>query len=185
MMIKFIIFSLFFNVNILFADAVILQKPKSYQGFENIKGWYLSEKLDGIRGYWNGKHLLTKNGNKINAPEWFTQNFPPFALDGELWSKRGDFENVQSIVLDKKPSKKWNEITYQIFEVPNQNGNFTQRLKYIKEWLDKKSVNHLKIIEQIKCKNRNQLEQFLKKIEKLGGEGVIVTDVTIIKKTII
>ena len=93
-----------------------LQKANIYdENKHTIKNWYMSEKLDGIRAYWDGKELLSKNGNKIYAPIWFTQNFPPFELDGELWSKRGDFENIQNIVLDTNPSSKWNELTYNIF----------------------------------------------------------------------
>ena len=89
----------------------------------------MSEKLDGIRAYWNGKELLSKNGNKIYAPNWFTKDFPPFELDGELWTRRDDFESIQNIVLDTNPSSKWEEITYNIFEVPNEKGNFDKRLE--------------------------------------------------------
>ena len=156
------------------ADAIQVQKPKTYLGYEDIKGWLMSEKLDGIRGYWDGKQLKTKNGNKIYTPKWFTKNFPPYALDGELWTKREDFENIQSIVLDDKPSKKWKEITYQIFEVPYMDGNFTERLKYANKWLKEKKINHVEIIKQIKCENRKHLNKYLHYIENLGGEGVVI-----------
>jgi DNA ligase-1 len=157
------------------AKEISLQKPKVYKGYENIKGWYMSEKLDGIRGYWSGKHLFTKNGYIINAPKWFTKEFPPFELDGELWTKRGDFENIQSIVLDDNPSEQWREIVYKVFEVPHQEGNLTQRLKLAKKYISK----NINIIEQIKCKNRDHLESFLKEIETLGGEGVIIKDASL------
>lgn len=29
---------------------------------ENPEGWFMSEKLDGIRAYWNGKQLWSKRG---------------------------------------------------------------------------------------------------------------------------
>ncbi len=154
--------------------AFTLQKPKVYQGDESIKNWYMSEKLDGIRGYWDGKNLFTKNGNIIHAPKWFLKNFPPFELDGELWNKRGDFENIQSIVLDKIPSSKWKEITYNIFEVPNQKGDFKARLQKAKNWFKKHKNPYVKIIKQIKCINKKHLENFLEEIEKSGGEGVII-----------
>ena len=78
-----------------FAFALNLQKPSNYKDSIDISNWYMSEKLDGIRAYWDGKELFTKNRNKIFAPSWFTKDFPPFPLDGELWTKRGDFENIQ------------------------------------------------------------------------------------------
>ena len=115
-----------------------LQKPKIYDKQKHeIKDWFMSEKLDGIRAYWDGKDLYTKNGNKIYAPSWFLEKFPKFELDGELWSKRDDFENIQNIVLDINPSSKWKELTYNIFEVPNSKGNFEERLSIIKNYLNK------------------------------------------------
>jgi DNA ligase-1 len=81
-----------------------VQKPQIYDD-QNISGWLMSEKLDGIRGYWDGKEFYSKNGNLLNVPKWFTKNFPPFRLDGELWSKRDDFEFIQSTVWMKLPQK--------------------------------------------------------------------------------
>ncbi len=76
-----------------------LQKAKNYDNSKHdISNWYMSEKLDGIRAYWNTKELLSKNGNKIYAPDWFIKSLPHFELDGELWTKRSDFENIKNIV---------------------------------------------------------------------------------------
>ena len=66
-----------------------LQKPQSFTGQEEITGWVMSEKLDGIRAYWNGTRLLTRKGLPLRPPPWFTAGFPSFELDGELWSGRG------------------------------------------------------------------------------------------------
>ncbi len=52
-----------------------LEKPKVYKK-QDTTGWHMSEKLDGIRAFWNTKELLTKNGNKIYTPKGFTKNFP-------------------------------------------------------------------------------------------------------------
>ena len=159
-----------FNLN-----ALELQKPKVYnKEQDNIKGWYMSEKLDGIRAYWNGKELLSKNGNKIYAPSWFTKDFPNFKLDGELWTKRSDFENIQNIVLDKTPSKDWKNITYNIFEVPYEKGDFRKRLKKIKNWQRVNQNKYIKIIPQIICKNKKHLNKYLNELIKLKAEGIIL-----------
>ncbi len=136
----------------------------------------MSEKLDGIRGYWDGKNLYTKNGNLIKTPKEFTKDFPPFALDGELWSKRDDFENIQAIVLDKEPSNKWSEITYNIFEVPNAKGDFLARLDKAKVWFLKHQNKNVTIIKQIRCEGEEHLLEFLDEVVDLKGEGVIVKD---------
>ena len=62
-----------------------------YKGEESLEGWIMSEKLDGIRAYWDGEKLQTRKGKKIYAPKWFLKNFPKFELDGELWNKRDNF----------------------------------------------------------------------------------------------
>lgn len=106
------------------AKELQLQKARSYTGKEDIKGWVMSEKLDGIRGYWDGSRLLTRKGLPLHPPPWFTKNFPAFELDGELWTKQGDFEFIQSVVLDAEPGPGWEKINYHIFEVPNRKGAF-------------------------------------------------------------
>lgn len=166
-----IIITLFISI---FSFALEVQKPKIYQGNENIDSWMMSEKLDGIRGVWTGKDLLTRKGKKIHAPKWFLENFPSFSLDGELWTKRADFERIQNIVMDKNPSKSWKEVTYNIFEVPKEKGNFLERLKKAKMWFEKHPNKYVKIIKQIKVKNKKQLNQYLEEIITKKGEGVII-----------
>ena len=159
----------------IYLNSQELQKAKNYDNSKhNITNWYMSEKLDGIRAYWNGKELLSKNGNKIYAPNWFTKDFPPFELDGELWTKRDDFESIQNIVLDTNPSIKWEEITYNIFEVPNEKGNFDKRLEKIKFWLDKNPNKIIKIIPQLICKNETDLNIYLKELLDKKAEGIIL-----------
>jgi len=152
-----------------------LQKAKTFdKSRHNINNWYMSEKLDGIRAYWDGKNLYSKNGNKINAPIWFIKDFPDFELDGELWTKRDNFENIQNIVLDNNPSSKWEEITYNIFEVPNAKGNFEQRLKLCKDYLKINPNKYIKIIPQIKCENQKHLDSYLNELLDKKAEGIIL-----------
>jgi DNA ligase-1 len=139
---------------------------------QNISGWVMSEKLDGIRAYWDGTNLISRGGKIIHAPQWFTKSYPPFAIDGELWSKRGDFDNISSIVRDKIPSEQWKEIKHCIFEVPNAKGNLFLRLQKVKPYLG----SHIQLIKQIKIKDKVHLQNFLNSIEDKGGEGVVVRD---------
>jgi len=163
----------------IFAFAIELQKPMTYTKKEDIKNWVMSEKLDGIRAYWDGKSLYTRKGKKIYPPKWFIKNFPKFELDGELWTKREDFENIQSIVMDKTPSRNWRDITYNIFEVPNANGDFFNRLEKAKKWFEKHLNNNVHIIIQTPIKSKKHLNRFLEEIINKGGEGVIIKDPTV------
>jgi len=156
---------------ILLADKPNLLLLKVYKD-QNITGWVMSEKLDGIRAYWDGKNLLTRSGNIIHAPKWFIKNYPPFEIDGELWTKRKDFENISSIVRDRVPSKEWKHIKYYIFEVPHAKGGLFDRLQRVEPYQN--SV--IKVIPQIFIRDKNHLQHFLMDIELKGGEGVVVRD---------
>lgn len=158
------------------AKPLALQKAETYTGEEKVAGWFMSEKLDGIRGYWTGSKLVTRKGKTIHAPARFTQSFPPFELDGELWRKRDDFTFVQSTVMDKTPSKDWNQITYNIFEVPGAPGDFPTRLHKATTWFLAHPDTPARIIPQIPCEDRNHLNRFMAEVEKGGGEGLIVKD---------
>jgi len=61
-------------------------------------GWYMSEKLDGVRCYWDGKAMYTRNGHLFYPPDFFKAALPKMALDGELWSGRDAFQKIVSIV---------------------------------------------------------------------------------------
>jgi len=158
------------------ADSLKLQQYENYTGHEAISGWYMSEKLDGIRGYWDGESLLTRSGRTIHAPVWFTHDFPNFELDGELWAGRGNFHLVQKTVLDTQPSSNWERITYNIFEAPHAPGDFSARLKKARDWFGDHSCAHVRVIPQITCSGHKHLQRFLQTIEAQNGEGVIVKD---------
>jgi len=169
-----IILILFISI-VLFADKPKLFLLNNYNKDINISSWYMSEKLDGVRAYWDGNKLISRSGKPFNPPTFFIKDFPKYKLDGELWSKRGDFSNVSSIVNTKHHSKiysesRWKELTYNIFEVPKAKGNLLDRLHVAKE------SKYIKIIKQIKVRNKEDLKKFLKEVEAKGGEGVVVRD---------
>jgi DNA ligase-1 len=43
----------------------------SYQRGVELSDYWVSEKYDGVRGYWDGKKLLTRGGEVIGVPAWF------------------------------------------------------------------------------------------------------------------
>ena len=134
----------------------------------------MSEKLDGVRAYWNGKQLISRNGKAFAVPKWFTKDFPPFEIDGELWTKRGDFEHIISIVNKQEPHKGWKEITYNIFEIPHQEGGLLMRLEVLEKYLKKYPSKFIKTLPQISCRGSEHLKEELQRIESLGAEGLVV-----------
>ena len=51
----------------------------------NPTGWYMTEKFDGIRFYWDGNEFWTRQGKKMKVPDFISNELPKIALDGELW----------------------------------------------------------------------------------------------------
>lgn len=157
----------------LFAKPELLLLEK-YTSKADVSGWLMSEKLDGVRAYWDGKKLLSRSGKEFAVPSWFTKDFPSFAIDGELWSKRGDFERISSITSHNEPHDGWRDITYNIFEVPHQNGGLLERLEVLKQYLQTYANTTIRVIEQLTCKDEEHLKSFLNEVESQGGGGVVV-----------
>ncbi len=138
-----------------------------------IEGWVMSEKLDGVRGYWDGKQLLSRQGNPLAPPDYFVAQFPPFALDGELFSERGKFEEIVATVKSAQP-KGWYKLKLYVFDVPNAEGDLFERLAVLDRYLAENPSPYLAIIPQIPVQNKAHLTQFFEQIQQQGGEGVVV-----------
>ena len=152
-------------------ELVLLKK---YRPGLEVTGWYMSEKLDGVRAYWNGRQLLSRQGNPFSAPEWFTKGFPPFELDGELWIARGKFEEVLAITSRDQPHQAWRLVSYNIFEVPHAPGGLNARLSRLEDYLSRHGVSHLRIIPQTQILGNNQIQARLMEVETSGGEGLVL-----------
>ena len=159
-------------------DKSELLKLSEYKG-QNVGGWLASEKLDGVRAYWDGRNLLSRNGKILAAPEGWSAHFPPFALDGELYTARGEFEKIQSIVMDKMPSAtEWSEVKFYVFDVPEAGGGLLERLSELEKFIAKnpQAGQNLEIIKQVKVKDNAEFEAFAKHIIAKGGEGAVARE---------
>lgn len=144
---------------------------------QNVSGWLASEKLDGVRAYWDGENLLSRQGKKLNAPLSFTKNFPKFALDGELYAKELKFEEIQARVMDKLPDEKaWSRLKFHIFDVPEASGGLPRRLEVLAKFLKNEPNQNLIIIKQIKMRDNAQFLKFAEEIIAKGGEGAVVRE---------
>ena len=116
------------------AIATELMLPKVYTEQSQIDGWLMSEKLDGVRGYWDGHQLLSKQGNRFYTPQAFIRDLPPFPLEGEIWGGRGQFENTVATVTRHKADDNWIKLKFAIFDVPKASGNFLARMAQAENW---------------------------------------------------
>ncbi len=148
--------------------------PKVYSEQVDICGWLMSEKLDGVRGHWDGQQLSSKNGHLLSPPQEFIRDLPDFPIEGELWGGRGTFEQTVAIIKRKESHDGWLQLKFAIFDVPNAPGGFTQRLKTVQNWFDVHPSSYAFVILQTPVQDSEHLQQELQRIESLGGEGLIV-----------
>ena len=158
-----------FNVS-----ALELMLPKVYSENTNVSGWLMSEKLDGVRGYWDGERLLSKNGLPFHPQAEFIKDLPPFPLEGEIWAGRGTFEKTMAIVGRQYPHVGWLELQFAIFDVPLAVGGTEKRLSCAKKWFADHPSSLAFVIPQQNVASHDQLMVELRRIESLGGEGLIV-----------
>jgi DNA ligase-1 len=142
---------------------------------QNIHAYLVSEKYDGIRAIWNNGELRTRNGNIINAPDWFTQDLPDIWLDGELWFKRNAFEYVASTVSKHKAiNSEWRKITYMVFDAPTSGVPFHLRAMSYKALLQNLDINHVRPVEQFSIGSNDELDDLLKSYMEMGAEGLML-----------
>ena len=147
---------------------------ETWDGEQDVTGWLYSEKLDGVRAYWTGTHFLSRQGNVYHAPAWFTQDLPPFALDGELWLARKSFQRTVSVVRRHDGSDQWREIRYVVFDAPALDEPFERRLKACREHFDDRPSFFVDVLPHFACRGADHLRVELDNIERLGGEGLMV-----------
>jgi len=140
----------------------------------DIRGWWMSEKLDGVRGYWTGTKLISRQGNPFNAPKWFTRNFTSTPLDGELWTEREQFPELVSIVRRRSAGTDWNKVHYFVFDAPGIEGGFEKRLDFTRRWFLEHPNLFAEVLEQQICESEEHLRKKLAEIESLGGEGMML-----------
>lgn len=125
---------------------------------QNITGWYVSEKLDGMRAYWDGgitrgmpkssvpwantdkderyviapdaTGLWSRYGNVIHAPDWWLDTLPKCPLDGELYIP-GYRQDLMKIVKQLDPDSRWEKVEYHVFDCPPFSVLFPDH----KEWI--------------------------------------------------
>lgn len=158
------------------AESPPLILAEIYREDVNPADYWVSEKLDGVRAYWDGSRLLFRSGQVIQAPDWFTRELPRTALDGELWMGRGQFEKLSATVRRQQPmDAEWREVRYLLFELPQAKGTFTQRLEKLQQIVKSTPrAPRLGLIEQILILSPEALRQKLNIVVSAGGEGLML-----------
>lgn len=140
-----------------------------------LQDYWVSEKLDGVRGYWDGEKLLTRGGERIAAPAWFTAGWPRLPMDGELWAGRGQFSKAVSTVRQQTPDDAgWRTLRFMVFDLPTQAGTFTERIPALNGVVSRIDQPWVQAVAQSRVASHAELQRLLAKTVKLGGEGLML-----------
>ena len=157
------------------APAPALLLAKAAPSTMDPTGYLVSEKLDGVRAYWDGQRLWTRGGLLIAAPMWFTQKLPRAALDGELWMGRGRFEALSGVVRQAEPDEAaWHLISFRVFELPGGAGTFEQRSQRLRQLAEQADLVGLQWVPQERLADAAALKRRLAEVLAAGGEGLML-----------
>lgn len=166
-----LLFVLCIPIPTIMAETPDIMLAKVYNRHDDATMFWVSEKLDGVRARWDGKHLISRGGKIFKSPIWFVQGFPDISLDGELWMGRGQYEDVVSVVRRQIPHDGWKTVKFMVFDLPGHGGIFTQRVATMKAMA---RTPYLQIIEQFQVNSNKELMDKLDEIMTKGGEGLML-----------
>ena len=157
------------------ADPPALMHAATYSGEADVSRYWVSEKLDGVRGYWTGERLLTRGGHAVDPPAWFVAGWPGVAMDGELWMGRGRFAEVSGVVRTREPvAAEWHQVRFMVFDLPAHGGTFTQRVHRMRQLLAAADIAWLRPVEQFRLQDAEAVDARLEAVVEAGGEGLML-----------
>ena len=139
---------------------------RSYS-YTNPSGWWMSEKLDGVRSIWTGSEFISRSGKVFPAPAELVASMPKgVTLDGELFGGRGKFQAS----IGKIRRGIWEGITFKVFDVindqPFEARQATLTALSLPDWCE--------VVEQVECTSEDHLDQYENDLLDLGAEGVMI-----------
>lgn len=156
------------------SNAPGLLLAHTWENDVDLTDWWMSEKLDGVRAYWDGKQFISRQGNVYHAPDFFVAGLPEVPLDGELWMGRKAFQRCVSIVRRQDKSDLWKSIRFLVFDLPGAGGPFEERLEQLRDCLSPVHSEFAEIHEHARCRGLDHLREELARVESLGGEGLML-----------
>ena len=157
------------------ADAPALLLANVYRPGMRLADYWVSEKYDGVRGYWDGHTLRTRGGETVATPAWFTVGWPDTPMDGELWAGRGRFSHAQSTVRQQQPDDAaWREMRFMVFDLPAHGGTFDQRLPALNKLVEALDQPWVQAVPQQRVASDAALQKLLLRTVRAGGEGLML-----------
>lgn len=152
-----------------------LMLATDYEPGIDVSAYWVSEKLDGVRGFWDGERLRTRGGHAVRPPGWFTAGWPTVPMDGELWLGRGRFAEVSGVVRTVVPDDgAWRDVRFMVFDLPAHDGPFDARVRRMRRLLAAADIPWLRPVRQFRVRDAAELDARLEAVVAAGGEGLML-----------
>jgi DNA ligase-1 len=146
-----------------------------YHAGITLDDYWVSEKYDGVRGYWDGEKLHARSGAAIDAPAWFTAGWPKTPMDGELWAGRGQFDQASATIRQQPADDEaWRHIRYMVFDLPAHGGTFDERIPALQKLIAQLARPWVQAVPQWKLHDEAELKRKLDAVTRDGGEGLVL-----------
>jgi DNA ligase-1 len=143
-----------------------------YAGQE-VGGWWMGEKFDGVRAYWDGAAIRTRTWREVQAPAWFLAKLPRgVAIDGELWGGRGTFQIASELSrFARADDAAWQGMRLMAFDWPTCDAiGYEDRLARL-AGLENDVVQVARVC---RCGSGAEAVARMRAIVSDGGEGVVL-----------
>lgn len=157
------------------SNAPPLVLAEQFHNQIDLTGYWISEKYDGARAWWDGTRLLSRSGYTFHAPKWFTANLPKEVLDGELWIGRNRFQQLMNVIRDHEPDNTaWQDVKFMVFDAPQVSGYFSVRQQHIRDVLADIPDPWIQQVKQQRLGSHKSLQNLLSDITAEGAEGLML-----------
>jgi DNA ligase-1 len=147
-----------------------------WQG-QDVTGWYLSEKLNGCRAYYDGERFWTRGGNVVDCPKWFMRGLPQgVPLDGEIYAGVDGLQEASNAV--RFGGRHFTKACrFYVFDAPGEAGNWPERMTC--------GALHaggaVRFVPITVCRSMEHLRGVLAAVQRRGGEGIMLRNPTTVR----
>ena len=141
-----------------------MQHGTDWQG-QDLSGWYISEKFDGCRAFWDGQTLWSRGGIAIEIPDDWAEALPAGQmLDGELYF---GVDGSRKCATAIRCGKFLEGMSYRVFDAPQETGGYVERLAAVE-------ANAIVMPVSVRtAENSDDVLCEMRRIQERGGEGVM------------
>lgn len=152
-----------------------LMLANQYSGNLDLKQYWVSEKLDGVRAFWNGKRMLSRSGHIIALPDWFQTVLPDTAVEGELWLGRGRFSEMSGLIHEySDDDPRWRQVKYMLFDMPQSTATFGERMQQLQRLAHTIDKPWVRALAHRQVSDEQALFVYLQQVVDGGGEGLML-----------